>query len=77
MAALSEWRTPPRRRPSSTGADSRDERGCRRTAGAVGKATPRPSQLIVERYDAPPGALSGRVALGKSEPIHGLSTGRS
>ena len=38
MAALSEWRTPPRRRPSSTGADSRDEHGCRRTAGAVGTA---------------------------------------
>ena len=49
MAALSEWRTPPRRRPSSTGADSRDEHGCRRTAGAVGKATARQSQLSVER----------------------------
>ena len=49
MAALSSVAEPPRRRPSSTGADSRDEHGCLRPAGAVGKATPRPSQLVVER----------------------------
>ena len=49
MAAHSSVAEPPRRRPSSTGADSRDEHGCRRTAGAVGKATARPSQLVVEQ----------------------------
>ena len=70
MAALSEWRTPPRRRPSSTGAYSRDGHGCRRTAGAVGKATARPSQLSFERQRSaalPPSQWpAGRRAVARS-----------